>query len=174
MSKKILKPGVFDGLNNQAKLIVYALIETGCRPSEIANLTAEDIHLDVDVPYISIRPKAKRQLKSKSSKRDIPLVGVSLEAIKQAPDGFPHYRDKSSLLSSSLMKAFRVRNLLETERHTIYSFRHAFEKRMLEGGLDYGLRCTLMGHKNSRPEYGDGGSLEFRRDELLKITHRSF
>jgi len=144
---------MFDGLNEQAKLIVYALIETGCRPSEIANLTAEDIHLDVDVPYISIRPKAKRQLKSKSSKRDIPLVGVSLEAMKQAPDGFPHYRDKSSLLSSSLM------------------IRHAFEKRMLEGGLDYGLRCTLMGHKNNRPEYGDGGSLEFRRNELLKITH---
>ena len=168
---KILKPGVFDGLNEQAKLIVYALVETGCRPSEIANLTAEDIHLDVKVPYISIRPKAKRQLKSKSSKREIPLVGVSLEAMKQAPDGFPHYRDKSSLLSSSLMKAFRIRSLLETDRHTIYSFRHAFEKRMLEAGLDYGLRCTLMGHKNSRPEYGDGGSLEFRRDELLKIVH---
>jgi len=75
------------------------------------------------------------------------------------------------LLSSSLMKAFRVRGLLESDRHTIYSFRHAFEKRMLEAGLDYGLRCTLMGHKNSRPEYGDGGSLEFRRDELLKIVH---
>ena len=44
---------------------------------------------------------------------------------------------------------------------------------MLEGGLDYGLRCTLMGHKNSRPEYGDGGSLEFRRNELLKISHKS-
>ena len=170
--EKIIKPGVFDGLNEQAMLIVYALIETGCRPSEIANLTEEDIHLDVEIPYISIRPKAKRQLKSKSSKRDIPLVGVSLEAMKQAPNGFPHYRDKSSLLSSSLMKAFRVRNLLETERHTIYSFRHAFEKRMLEAGLDYGLRCTLMGHKNSRPEYGDGGSLRFRRDELLKIVHR--
>ena len=72
--EQILKPSVFDGLNDQAKLIVYALIETGCHPSEIANLTSEDIHFDVDVPYISIRPKAKRQLKSKSSKRDIPLV----------------------------------------------------------------------------------------------------
>jgi hypothetical protein len=29
-----------------------------------------------------------------------------------------------------------------------------------------------MGHKNNRPEYGDGGSLEFRRNELLKIVHR--
>ena len=42
---------------------------------------------------------------------------------------------------------------------------------MLEGGLDYGLRCTLMGHRNPRPEYGDGGSLAYRQSELKKITH---
>jgi hypothetical protein len=42
---------------------------------------------------------------------------------------------------------------------------------MLEAGLDYGLRCTLMGHRNPRPEYGDGGSLSYRRDELKKITY---
>ena len=63
------------------------------------------------------------------------------------------------------------RTLFPTPKHHIYSFRHSFEKRMLEAGLDYGLRCTLMGHKNDRPQYGDGGSLEFRRDELLKIAH---
>jgi integrase len=69
------------------------------------------------------------------------------------------------------MKAFRARGLLPTDEHRIYSFRHAFEKRMLEAGLDYGLRCTLMGHKNNRPQYGDGGSMEYRQGELLKIVH---
>ncbi len=103
--------------------------------------------------------------------REIPLVGVSLAAMKKAPNGFPHYRDKGNLLSGSLMNAFRVRSLFPTENHRIYSFRHSFEKRMLEAGVDYGLRCLLMGHKNSRPSYGDGGSMEYRRDELLKIAH---
>jgi len=42
---------------------------------------------------------------------------------------------------------------------------------MLEGGLDYGLRCLLMGHKNNRPSYEDGGSMKYRQDELLKIVH---
>jgi len=59
---------------------------------------------------------------------------------------------------------------MPTANHRIYSFRHSFEKRMLEAGLDYGLRCTLIGHYNNRPEYGDGGSLSFRRDELAKMT----
>ena len=43
-------------------------------------------------------------------------------------------------------------------------------KRMQEAGLDYDLRCRVMGHANSRPKYGDGGSLSWRRDQLSKIT----
>ena len=168
---RILSPDVFDGLNRQGALLCMALIETGCRPSELANITPENIRLDAEVPHIRIRPTKDRELKSGASVRDIPLVGVALEAILQAPEGFPHYRDRSYLLSASLTKAFKARGLFPTKQHRIYSFRHSFENRMLEAGLDFGLRCTLMGHRNPRPEYGDGGSIAYRRDELLKIVH---
>ena len=168
---RILAPDVFDGLNRQGALLCMALIETGCRPSELANIKPENIRLDAEVPHIRIRPTKDRELKSGASVRDIPLVGVALEAMRQAPNGFPHYRDRSYLLSASLTKAFKTRELFPTKQHRIYSFRHSFENRMLEAGLDFGLRCTLMGHRNPRPEYGDGGSLAYRRDELLKIAH---
>lgn len=147
------------------------MIETGCRPSEIANLTPDDIRLDTDVPYIRIRPHQGMEIKTESSIRDIPLVGVSLLAIKHCPEGFPRYRDKNDSLSQILMKTFRTHNLFPTDQHVIYSFRHAFEKRMLEAGLDYGFGCMIMGHRNTRPKYGDGGSMEYRRDQLLKIVH---
>jgi len=168
---RIMAPGVMKGLNRQAALLCYALIETGCRPSELSNIDPENIRLDAEIPHIRIRNTAKRQLKSTASVRDIPLVGISLEAMKHSLDGFPHYRERGYLLSQSLAKGFRVRDLTPSDQHRIYSFRHSFEKRMLEAGIDYGLRCTLMGHRNPRPEYGDGGSLEYRRDELLKIVH---
>jgi len=168
---KILEPYAFEGINAEAQIIAYTLIETGCRPSEIANLLPENICLDADVPHIRIRPTADRELKSVASRRDIPLVGVALEAMKRAPNGFPRYRDKGNSLSAALLKTFHTRGLMPTKKHRIYSFRHAFEKRMQEAGLDYGLRCTLMGHKNTRPQYGDGGSLEYRRKEMLKIAH---
>jgi integrase len=167
----ILAPDVFEGLNRQGALLCMALIETGCRPSELANIRPENIRLNAEVPHIRIRPTKDRELKSGASVRDIPLVGVALEAMRQAPNGFPHYRDRSYLLSASLTKAFKARGLLPSKQHRIYSFRHSFESRMLEAGLDFGLRCTLMGHRNPRPEYGDGGSLAYRRDELLKIAH---
>ena len=70
------------------------------------------------------------------------------------------------------MKYFKTNGLLETPAHRIYSIRHAFEKRMLEADIDYGLRCILMVHHNTRPSYGDGGSLEYRRDQMQKFTLR--
>ena len=169
--ENIMKPNVFEGLKREAALLCLTLIKTGCRPSELANILPENIRLDDDVPHIRIRSTPERQLKSEASIRDIPLLGISLEAMKHAREGFPHYRDRGYLLSQTLQKAFKSRGLLPSSNHRIYSFRHSFENRMLEAGLDYGLCCTLMGHRNPRPEYGDGGSLKYRRDELLKITH---
>jgi len=168
---KILEPGKLLGLRSELQLITYMLIETGCRPSEIINLTPDDIRLDAEVPHISIRPTQTRQIKTESSIREIPLVGVALEAALRSPSGFEHYHDRNELFSANMMKAFRSRGLFPTPNHVIYSFRHSFEKRMQEANIDYGLRCLLMGHANSRPSYGDGGSLAYRRNELEKIAH---
>ena len=168
---KILIPGTLGDLNEEALYIVYALIETGCRPSEVANLLPGNICLDADVPYIDIRPREGLEIKTQASTRKIPLVGVSLEAMKKAPNGFPRYRDKGDTLSQLLMKEFRIHKLFPTDKHIIYSFRHSFEKRMLEANLDYDFRCLMMGHKNNRPKYGDGGSMKFRQEQLLKIAH---
>jgi len=168
---RILAPGALIGLRAELQLITYLLIETGCRPSEIINLRPEDLHLDCAVPYISIAPRQKREIKTESSIRDIPLVGVALEAARRSPKGFPHYHDRGELFSANMMKAFRARKLFPTDAHVIYSFRHAFEQRMQEANIDYALRCLLMGHRNTRPSYGDGGSMAYRRDELMKIVH---
>ncbi|MEP4530896.1 MAG: integrase [Lentilitoribacter sp.] len=166
---RILVPDVFSNLNRDAALILLVVIETGCRPSELCNITADRIQLGAPVPHIVIDFSPKRAVKTDASVRRIPLIGVSLEAMKRAPKGFPRYRDKETNLSAVLMQIFRKKGMFPTDAHRIYSPRHAFEKRMLEAVLDYGLRCKLMGHSVDRPEYGDGGSLEFRRQELQKI-----
>lgn len=169
--EKILAPGVFDDLRLELRVIIYLLVETGARLSEIVNLRPNDIRLDHEIPHIVIRPEQNRELKTSDSEREIPLVGIALPAMKLCPTGFEHYYDRNTLVSANLMKAFKQRGLLPTKDHVIYSLRHSFEDRMLEGNLDYGLRCALMGHKNNRPEYGQGGSLSFRRAQLSRIAH---
>lgn len=158
------------GLNADAAMIFLALIETGCRPSEVANIRPAGIRLTSNVPHIVIEPVEDRAIKTRTSRRIIPLVGVSLAVFRARPEGFARYHDKEDSLSATLMKHMRRQDLLPSDEHSVYSIRHSFEDRMLEGGLDSELRRRLMGHKVERPDYGIGGDLAFRAEQLEKIA----
>ena len=171
--QKILAPGALSGLNEEARHILLTLIDTGARMGEICNLTAENIHLDSDYPHIEIKPRLDpnnpREIKTRSSIRSIPLIGLALAAVSKHPDGFFRYRDKETTLSNTLNKFFRQNHLFETDKHVIYSFRHAFEDRMKVANLDSELRRALMGHTIDRPKYGSGGSMKWKWEQLKKI-----
>ncbi|WP_156585843.1 tyrosine-type recombinase/integrase [Ensifer sp. Root31] len=170
MEKSFLAAGSLKSLNREARLILLTMIETGCRPSEICNLTPAQIHLDAPVPYLQIIYRPDRKVKTENSVRDVPLVGVSLEAMKRAKTGFPRYFDKETNLSATLMNYLRDHKLLPSANHRVYSVRHAYEKRMLEAGFDDEFRRRILGHDTDRPDYGDGGELSWRRDQMLKIV----
>jgi integrase len=157
----ILAPGKLDDLNDEARDVVYAVMETGARPSEIVNLTAQRIVLDAEIPYIRIQAEG-RLLKTEHSERDVPLVGLALEAMKRHPEGFPRYFDKGSSLSATLMKHFSKHELLPTARHKIYSFRHSFKDRLKAVEAPEELIDEMMGHRTDKPEYGDGYGLKLK------------
>jgi integrase len=155
---RLLQPGALDGLNGQARGILLGMVNTGYRPSEGAALMEDTIHLDSDVPHISIEP-AGRQLKSQYARRVIPLAGVSLDTFQAFPNGFPRYRD-SATLSATINKYLRGNGLLETPQHSLYSLRHSFEDRMLAAGIDDRIRRDLFGHRLDRERYGKGATLD--------------
>lgn len=170
---KILAVGALAGMNSEARGALLALIETGARPSEICNLTADMIVLEHEIPHLKIEPRDDpddpREIKTDSSVRTVPLIGVALEVFKKHPNGFPRYKDKEDTLSGALMAYFHENKLFPTDKHKIYSLRHSFEDRMKDAGLEDELRRILMGHTVDRPKYGSGGSLKWKRDEMLKI-----
>lgn len=171
---KIFAPGALAALNEEARGIVLAFAETGARPSELANLHAGVINLDHDVPHISVEPRDDpddpREIKTASSVRKVPLVGVALEVFKKHPNGFPRYKDREASLSALLNKHFKSHGLFPSDDHTVYSLRHSFEDRMKNGRLDEELRRMLMGHTIDRPKYGEGGDMKMWREELMKIV----
>lgn len=169
IKEKLMKAGALDGLNPEARAIVLAMVNTGCRPSELAALTANTIRLDHNVPHISIEPEG-RQVKSKYARRMIPLLGVSLEALRAFPEGFPRYRESSASLSATVNKFMRENGLMESDNHTLYSLRHSFEDRMLAAGIDDRIRRDLFGHRLTRERYGDGASLEQKQQMLQAAT----
>lgn len=166
---KLLAPGVLDGLNEEARAVVHAMVNTGARPSEIVGLLPQHIRLDCEVPHIEITSEGKR-VKTATSKRVIPLVGVGLEAFRTFPNGFPTYRFKDKI-SDTVNKYLRENKLLETPDHSLYGLRHSFEDRMLRAGVDERIRRDLMGHSLAgRQRYGHGVTLEQARDVLKGIA----
>lgn len=171
---QILAAGALDSLNEDARLIVYTMAETGARLGEVCNLRPEDVALEGDVPYIEIADRADRRQKTEHSIRRIPLVGVALWAMKQRPSGFPRYRDKSDSASATINKTMRAAGLMPTNRHTIYSLRHTFQDRIENAGASDRMQADLMGHEFGRPTYGDGAEMARRRSFLEGIAFRGW
>lgn len=168
ITERLLKPGALDGLNTEARCILLGMVNTGYRPSEGAGLGPAQIRLEGAVPHISVEPNG-RQLKSAYARRIIPLAGVSLAAFRQCPEGFPRYADNPGL-SATVNKYLRERGLLETEGHSMYSLRYAFEDRMLAAGVDDRIRRDLFGHSLDRERYGKGASLEQVHEIVQRIA----
>ncbi|MDF1728813.1 MAG: tyrosine-type recombinase/integrase [Sulfitobacter sp.] len=169
----LVEGSALEGLNPQARAIVRVMINTGMRPSEVAGLLPENIKLGHEVPHLVIEPRTEgehvRQVKTKSARRVLPLLGVSLNAISDFANGFPRYYDNPGL-SQTINKYLRERKLMESEHHTLYCLRHSFEDRMLEAGIDERLRRDFLGHRLDRERYGMGGDLIFRRNQLAKVA----
>ncbi|WP_370630883.1 tyrosine-type recombinase/integrase [Maritimibacter sp. DP1N21-5] len=165
---KLLAPGALDGLNGQARAILIGMINTGYRPSEAASLSPEHIILNAEIPHIVIAPEG-RQLKSQYSRRSIPLTGVSLEAFREHPGGFPRYADNPAL-SATVNKFLKENGLQETPDHTFYCLRHSFEDRLLGAEVDERIRRDLMGHTLNRQRYVHGASLSHTQKILMRIA----
>lgn len=163
LSKKFLK------LNFEARMIFFAFADTGCRPSELCGLDAENIHVNAPVPYIEIKDKAKRKLKTNSSNRIIPLVGTALEAFKQFPRGFKKYKLNETSLSQVVNKFLKKNEFKITPKHSFYSLRHSIIDRMEEEGIEEEFRHRILGHALKKQKYGEGGSLEFKQKMLKRI-----
>ena len=166
---RILKPGALAGLNDEARDVLLVMVETGLRPTEIVNLTESAIHLGGPVPYVQARPEGRR-MKTLHSERDMPLVGVALEAMERRPAGFPRYRDSSATLSATINKFLGENGLRPTPLHTLYSLRHTFEDRLTAVEAPDKLIASLMGHKFHRPKYGSGPSLAQKAEWLHRIA----
>jgi integrase len=172
IQKRLLAEGALDGLNAEARHVLYVVAETGMRPSEVINLQGATIHIDAKIPYVSVEADGRR-LKTDDSERQIPLVGVALKAMREHPKGFPHYRDKGSILSATLNKFLRENRLRPTKDHTVYSLRHSFKDRLIAVEAPDSMIDSLMGHKTYKPKYGKGPSLELKLKFLEQIAFTS-
>ena len=171
----LLDPASMSELNDEARDVTIVRAETGARIAEVVDLSPDDIVLHHETPHLRLPMIEdgvhKRELKNVASKRQIPLLGYALEAMRRHPAGFPRYRGKGTYYAA-VSKYLREQKLFPDppegadRNYSIGGTRHTYEDRMLQAGIPNEERALLMGHSlktlRGRPVYGGGAELRLR------------
>ena len=150
------------------------------RLSEAAGLHLSDFCLDEDIPYIDLKPQPWRSLKTKGSKRQIPLIGSSLWAAKKIAGAngtfaFPRYikgdEVKANSASAAINKWLKPR---VPEGCVIHSFRHSLRDRLRSVECPSDVVDAIGGWATSGigQRYGTGYSLTIKNKWMKRIEFR--
>ena len=123
--------------DDELRWILGLISDTGLRLSEAIGLNKDDIVLDHEIPHLIVRPHPWRRLKTQSSEREVPLVGVSLWSAQRAIAStdnkfvFPRYANAKSVMSNSASASLNkwLKQKINQEL-VIHSLRHAMRDRL--------------------------------------------
>ena len=169
VQRVFLDSDALNGLNDEARALIYIMADTGARVSEITGLMPEDINLEAKIPFIYIRKNELGNLKTAQSERQIPLVGAALYGAKMFPNSLSRYSNADSV-STAINKYLRTHNLNPETGNSLYSLRHTFKNRLRDVQAPEEVIDNLMGHKSRGPKYGRGHILETKLEWLNKIA----
>lgn len=152
--------------------LVLFTIFFGGRIGEVAGLKISDFKFDTPVPFVEIRANEVRGLKTETSERDFPLVGLALSAAlelvtiaksrsskQDAPLLAGYDRDRGGdALSATLNKRLKKSGLPVTT----HCFRHGLKDLLRRANVAEHLMDSIQGHGKSTVSrsYGLGYSLE--------------
>ena len=166
-------------LADERRLVIAVISDTGMRLSEALGLVWGDVRLDHEYPHINLVEHPWRQLKTSGSKRLVPLVGVSLEAVKVMHQQgfstqflFPSYTSATKCNGNSASAALNKWLKQYTEQGVIHSFRHSFRDRLREAEVDAELTDQLGGWASSSigQSYGSGHTLQQKYSAMQRIV----
>ena len=169
-------------LDDDIRWLVAIIFDSGMRLSEAAGLMIDDLKLNEDIPYIDLKPHPHRRLKTASSERKIPLVGLSLWATKRLKPHstglycFPRYTNSDRCNSNSASAA--INKWIKTvggSKDVIHGLRHSFRDRLraVEAPTDMIDQLGGWAMKSVGQSYGDGYELKMLQqyiEQLIAVT----
>ena len=172
--------GVCLSVADERRLLVALLSDTGMRLSEALGLVWSDIKLEHACPHVQLVPHPWRRLKTPSSKRLIPLVGASLDAVKTMHQQrstqflFNSYADETGCKGNSCSAALNKWLKKYIPKAVVHSFRHSYRDRLRNAGVQTEMIDQLGGWSSQSvgQAYGDGFGLELIYRESLAALNQ--
>ena len=166
-------------LDDDIRWIIAAVSDSGMRLAEVIGLTASDLHLDEEMPFVRLSEHPWRRLKTAESERDVPLVGATLWGLKRASECceggllFPRYctpeGNKANYASSTLNKWLRS---YVPDGCVVHSFRHSMRDRLRAIECPPDIIDNIGGWQTAGvgQGYGDGYSIDKKWEWLVRIA----
>lgn len=132
---------------------VFAMQETGCRPGEVARVSAADVNLELGVWVLTLHKTAKKTGKPRVVYLTPPLVELTKRLMAEFPEGplFRSPRGKRPFTSNGIRCRFR--RLRERLPHlagvVAYTYRHTYCTDALVNGVGVAQVAELMGHTST-------------------------
>jgi integrase len=131
-----------------------ALYLTGCRPSEVAKVTAQNVNLDLGVWVFEKHKTAKRTGKPRVIYLCPEMLEWSRELVAKHPVGplFPSYKLGRPFSKNAIRCRFkRLREKLPHLKGVVaYAYRHSYASDALERGVGVAQVAELLGHVDTR------------------------
>jgi len=156
------------------------LTDLGARLGEVLGLALADIHLEEPVPYVHFQPHPWRSLKTKASRRKVPLIGTSLWAAQRilasAQAGqkfaFPRYisngQCKAGTAAASVNSWIKARGVDKTT----HELRHSIRDRLRNVNCPRSVIQQIGGWSSESigDDYGEGYALHLLQEWMLKTV----
>ena len=165
--------------DDDIRWLIALLSDTGLRLAEAVGLAKSDVFLDTEIPYVLLCERPWRSLKTRSSERDVPLVGAALWAAKRAYESSPSQHLFARYCSERGCKADHASNALNKWLRkyvptgcVIHSFRHSLRDRLRAVECPVEIADQIGGWASSSigQKYGDGYDLRVTVKWLNKMT----
>jgi len=166
--------------DDDVRWLLALQIDLGCRLAEVTGLALSDLRLNVGLSYVIFKPHPWRSLKTKSSTRNIPLVGVSLWAayriVGAAKRGqiyaFPRYTNgrecRANYASDTMNKWIRSLGIDKTT----HELRLTMRDRLRHANAPKPIQDAIggWGREDIGDAYGLGYALEKLKGWLDKVV----
>lgn len=139
--------------DRQFREFMRAMLETGCRPSEVARVTAAEVNLDAGVWVFGEHKTAKKTHKPRVVYLTPAMVELSRTLMALYPEGplFRGPRGKAAFTRQNIRCRFRrLRKKLPHLKHFVcYNVRHTFATQALVNGVGVAQVAELLGHTST-------------------------
>lgn len=163
--------------DQQFRDFVFALQETGCRPSEVRKVTAENVSLEHGVWILQHHKTRKKTGQPRVIYLTEPMIELTKRLMVRNPQGplFRGPRGNKPFSKNGVRCRFRrLRQKLPHLKGVIsYTYRHSYATDALERGVPVATVAELIGHKDLRMIANHYGHLSEKRRHLQDAARKA-